>query len=330
MGRLLLVASLAVVLGSAAASGGASGQAVGKIAYSGQGGIWLVNADGSGLRALTHGISDHWPVWSADGRQIAWERTLECPDGDFDCYAIWLVRANGTKAHRLTRSGSGLLTEQAPNWSPSSPRIAFERGSDIYVVNADGTGLRRVVGDGGEPSWSPDGHTIAFSRPPGLRYAPNRDSFVYVIDTSGGTAKRLRQGAGPVWSPNGRMILFARANAKLEESLYVMNADGSAVRRLTRAGYGSWSPDSRKVAFSCGSDICAIRADGGGMQRLTHKLWSSEYPAWSPDGKWIAFVSYPGKDAMPGIYVMRADGSGIRKITPYSNAGAPAWQPGRS
>ena len=138
-------------------------------------------------------------------------------------------------------------------WSPDGQQITFAAivvqpdrlTSDIYVMNADGSGQRSqfIFFLQDSPAWSPDGRRIAFP-----------SSGIRVVNADGSGLRRLtREGRGtPAWSPDGRRIAFvSRRDGNLE--IYVMNADGSGQRRLTRNAVRDsdpvWSPDGRKVAF---------------------------------------------------------------------------------
>ena len=131
----------------------------------------------------------------------------------------------------------------------------------------------------------------------------------------------------PVSSPDGRKIAFTSARDGYN-AIYVMNADGSEQRRLTRNkwadGFPAWSPDGHRIAFTSTRDgnaeIYVMSADGSDQRRLTRNPaddgvgylgWSSS--AWSPDGREIAFASQ--RDGNDEIYVMNADGSGVRRLT---------------
>ena len=136
-------------------------------------------------------------------------------------------------------------------WSPDGRRIAYLEGSPspaggpLSVVNADGTGKRRLRGtlivDLGLPSWSPDGRTIAFTG----------GSVLYSVHADGTGLRKLTHGrgwnVGPEWSPDGRRILFVSFRDGPGTDLFVMNADGSGQRNLTHTPgvselAASWAP----------------------------------------------------------------------------------------
>jgi Tol biopolymer transport system component len=219
----------------------------------GRPGIWLADPDGSNVTQLTDGANDAWPAWSPDGTKIAFAGSTAsepCPDDVF-YYGC--------------------------------PR-------DLYVVNADATGLHMVSSGASSPSWSPDGERIVFQT------SGTTGGTVIAIVNADGTGQTVLASTGqgsnlaPAWSPDGSTIVY------------------SSIRRE------DWG-------------IFATPASGGPEQELVPTGSSLGYvddPTWSPDGSRIAFV------ADSGIALMRPDGSGITQLAEQQArhpAGAIAWQP---
>src|SRR5437867_8782503 len=101
--------------------------------------IFVMNADGSGVRQLTH---NGWPLsglaWSPDGRALAFSADTG------GCEAIMVMGVDGLGTSRLTACGA----TRNPSWSPDGSRIAFENDFTIYTMKADGTGLAPLSGAG--------------------------------------------------------------------------------------------------------------------------------------------------------------------------------------
>ncbi len=312
-GRVTVLVALALLGGVGAGSatlrpdGGEASvaAAVGRLAFAsdrdGNLEIYVMNADGSGQRRLTHTSAfEQNPTWSSDGTRIAFGRS----GGGTE--QIYVMNADGSAVRRLSR---GSARAQAPTWSPDGARILFTSSRDgneeIYVMNADGTGVRRLTHSPQSdisPTWSPDGGKIAFARDLAPAAAPSQLD-VYVMNADGSGERRLTDNrandAAPAWSPNGRQIAF-QSDRDGTMQVYVMNADGSAQHALAP------------------SRAC------------------DELPAWSPDGGTIAFTSNRDAGGSPEcagpweIYVMNADGGGQRRLTnneAYDFTSASAWQP---
>ncbi len=123
--------------------------------------IYLMNADGSSAQQLTHNGISSSPVWSPDGRQIAYATNR---DGHWE---IYLMANDGSGSKRLTTSDAD---SDPPAWSPDGQQIAFvstQSGeASIYLIKASGGSaehLLDITGFISALSWSPDGKTIAFS-----------------------------------------------------------------------------------------------------------------------------------------------------------------------
>ena len=214
--------------------------------------LFLMNANGSGLRQLTRNRAvDTTPAWSPDGRSLVFASNRAGGE-----HKLYLLRLNPGSARPLT-TGPRTAFDIAPSWSPDSRLIAFASNraayanSDIWLVRPNGTGLRRLTrtagseshpGDEGTPAFSPDGRRIAFST--------NRDrqQEIYVMDADGTGVRRLTRAPGrddilPRWSPDGRSIAFTGTPfPQGQPSVYVVPAAGGAVRRLTAGGDASWRP----------------------------------------------------------------------------------------
>jgi Tol biopolymer transport system component len=112
------------------------------------GDIYAMNADGSGLRSLTRNDGAGWawfPMWSANGRKIAFNRVQPPPKPPYSKgwkSEVWVMNADGSSQRRLARGFPSA-------WSPDGQKIAFRtepaNRSEIYVMNADGSGQRRLT-----------------------------------------------------------------------------------------------------------------------------------------------------------------------------------------
>lgn len=247
---------------------------------------------------------------------------------------------------------------QAQTNGPIAFQAAVKGFPQVFTIRPDGTGLTQVTrvpakdpefDPGGEnPSWSPDGTTIAFDT--GNRSGVN----LWTVEPDGSSLTELPLGVGafngdPAWSPDGARISFdwdrgpARPKA---HGIFIANADGSGARRLTSAPRtveahdteSQWSPDGTKIAFTRVSRIgraavFVIRVGGTGLRRLTPWRLDAASPDWSPDGTRIIFNTHfdPGPGQSANLYSMRPDGSRSRALTHHHGGRAhsfrPSWAP---
>jgi Tol biopolymer transport system component len=173
--------------------------------------VYVMRADGRGVRRLTSGRFDERPSWSPDGRWIAYQSTR----------GIKLIHPDGSGARRVR----GTRGAAWPAWAPDGSRLAFADDGWIWTADLDGRARRRIV-RGRDPDWSPDGRVIAYVRSSGG---------VATIAAAGGASRHLGRGLQPDWSPDGSRIAFARWPASGRFSVWVMNADGGDRQLVTRS-----------------------------------------------------------------------------------------------
>jgi Tol biopolymer transport system component len=261
-------------------------------------------------------------------------------------WEIYTISPAGKNLKRLTDNSA---KNRDPSWSADGKRIAFSSAgeafasSDIFVMNANGSGKtlvtneRKIPGTAKRgdyaPSFSPNGHRIAFVR------SPNRN--IYTIRTDGSHLTPLTSGDAltvhydPAWSPDGSKILYTLLD-RFDGSCYLdtRSPDGSNGSTFYHElsvcpGSPDWSPDGSRVVFASAGEIYET-VGGTEATRLTTNPTNTvedPEPAYSPGGGKIVYSLY--RDGDYDLYVMNADGSGEpRRLTNYpGDERSPGWQP---
>jgi Tol biopolymer transport system component len=348
VGLGLLAAALAVVAGCGPAQRTSARSGGTMIAFTGPpgpGATWVVGSDGSGPTKLSQPYrhtrrAELLPVWSPDGRRIAFTGYVGAPLGGAD-YDVYVMDADGRRVRNLT---SGRL--DAPGnfaWAPDGRRLvldAFDERTDktrIQVLAVHGRRVRRLPGGNDfAPRWSPDGSTIAF-----LRFGKSGVAGLYTVAVDGTRLRRLEgRASSPAWSPDGSRIAYF--SGIRPSTIYLIEPDGNGRTRLAEqageVGALAWSPDGRRIAFEAhrprsGWDISVAAVDGGGRRRLTHHRGDEVSPVWSPDGTKIAYersnVFGPvDNTGTYDVYLANADGSGTVRLTSCrcTGGGGISWQ----
>jgi TolB protein len=259
-------------------------------------------------------------------------------------FALWSeARSINAVIHAVqpTASTSGSLPS-----AQHTGKLAFASTRDgnweIYVMEADGAHPRNFTqhpANDRYPAWSPDGRSIAF--------ASNRggDFDLYVMTADGKKVSRLTNGLvgnhiKPTWSPDGTRLAFDSSG-----KIALIDVNGSNYRLLTSPGrcshdFPAWSPNGSTIAFMVvcnarGNDgeIYIMNVDGSNLRNLTNHPADDGLPAWSPDGQQIVFASNRHGNVAEHVelYVMRADGSAVRRLAKNQIGGHPSWsKDGRS
>lgn len=288
-----------------------------QIAFSWQGDLWVVAAEGGAARRLTaHPAVDRHPVWSKDGRFLAFSSDRQ---GNLD---VFVMPADASQpARRLTYAS----TNDTPvDFTPDGSAVLFTSARDesvlrspgLYTVPVEGGSavlLQRALGQ--TASFSPDGKRLVFVRGTspwnrrGYRGSGNRQLWLREAD---GTYRRLSDFAGdedaPGWVGDAALVfLSSRAGRK---NVFRLDLAGGDPRPLTRhEGSDVRAPkisaDGRLVAYEFEDAIWTVPAEGGDPRKLKIEVAADLVDntidrkvlregaaelALSPDGKYAAFV----------------------------------------
>jgi len=194
------------------------------------------------------------PSWSPNGQRLAYD----LGDG-----RLVTSSASGTQRRFFAFGG---IAAKRPAYSPSGLQLVFEGVAgakrQLYMVNADGTGFKRLTGKGGgQPSWSTT-NRIAF----------RRNKNLHVMNANGSGVRRItaRGASTPDWSPHSGQIAFTRSG-----NLYRLRPTGRSLVRLSRKGgiaEPAWRPDGLRILYQRqGADkvqsiIYSVRLDGTGQK----------------------------------------------------------------
>ncbi|HKT84488.1 MAG TPA: S9 family peptidase [Novosphingobium sp.] len=278
------------------------------------------------------GVTD--PRISPDGSRIVYVRSSADIMADKEVPSLWLVDVSSGQQRPLV-AGKG--AHSSPRWSPDGKRIAYvssDGGSapQLYVLWLDSGASVNVTGlpdSPGNLAWSPDGRQIAYTmRVPG---------------------EGMKLGSQPENKPEGAkwaepLEVIDRVTYRFDEAgyakpgfdhIFVVSADGGAPRQVTFGQFDdggplSWSADGRRIIFSANrhddwerdinnSEVYSVDAASGTITALTSRQGPDGNPQPSPDGKRIAYLGYDDVNRSyenSDLYVMNADGSGVRLLTP--------------
>jgi TolB protein len=252
--------------------------------------VWISDYDGANQRRVTLGneLNAGPPSWSPDARAVAYSSWRKVATGG--AIDIYISRIFQGMLENPTKGRSE--TNMQPVFSPDGTRIAFtsnryDNNLEIYVMNVDGSGLRRLTNHPAAdavPTWAPNGAQIAFTSD------RSGTAQIYVMSaTDGSNLRKISSettAESATWSPTGGQIAFAAR---------------------TGAGY----------------DVKVFDLSTGETRPLTYGEGSNESPAYSPNGRHLAFMST--RKGGSQIYTMTLDGRDVRQITTTGNNVTPSW-----
>ena len=273
--------------------------------------VYVINADGSGLRALTSGpFDDREPSWSRDGNHIAFSSDRS---GNYD---VWDLDVASGAVRQLTKNPAN---DYAPVYSPVNSTVAFvtereARGiAAIDATTGHETAITAAAGALSAPSWTPDGGKVIFNV-----IASNRSNLIFdgrEITQNEDVFPFRAQWTSPtefIYTADGKIktrSIHGGAASTIEFSAaisFTRTPYNHVARdfdsRSTRAVQGivspAISPDGTQVAFMALGDLwlmpipsTSLGAGGGAARKLTNDQFVEMDPTWSPDGRSIAYSS---------------------------------------
>lgn len=251
--------------------------------------IYIADYDGANPIKVTNTRTlNITPTWSPDNQAIAY--TSYRPSGGMGTFQDIVVSHIRIGKRETPANGDPRKQNYLPIWSPDGSKIAFTTNRDgnpeIYVMNKDGSGVRRMTNSPGidvSPTWSPTGGQLAWVSD---RTGTAR---IYIMDADGSNHRVLinEECFRPTW-----------ASGKFNEIAYA----------------GKSGP---------GYDIKIYSFAEGTSRRITDGIGSNESPAFSPNGRHIAFTST--RNGKVQVYTIARDGNDLRQITREGNNKYPNW-----
>ncbi len=259
----------------------------------------------------------------------------------------YLMKFAGGEAHLRVVNANGQTTDgprgqlRNPSWSADGAQVVY------YKVSPGGFTIGPTfsrdpefeftkIHGGNFPAFSPDGTRMTL----GVNAKGSRLLVMMNADGTGQTTLVERPGLSafaPAWSPDGKQIAFSlgvyfRAEDRPRAEVGLINADGTGFRSLVsndaNNGFPSWSPDGGRIVYKKDGHLVVLTLATGASKNLTEPgPQRDNFPQWSPKGDWIMFTSDRDGDEDFRLYLIRPDGTGLRKLTDSPGDAHSIWSP---
>ena len=253
---------------------------------------------------------------------------------------LTIINADGNGRDVIFATADEII--EAPNWHPDGDYLVFNAGGEIWRINIDGSGLKKIetgkIRDlNNDHVISPDGKTIYLSN--------SGDFAIYAVGIEGGEPRKVSNDHGPTFyhflhgiSPDGKTLSYVAIEGPKDRrriNMFTIPAAGGPDTRLSDVSYPNdgpeYSPDGKWIYFNSERDAkqpghaqCyRMRPDGTGIEQLTQGERVNWFPHISPDGKQVVYISYPtGTTGHPPdkdvqLKIMPPDGSSHRELIAF-------------
>ena len=300
-------------------------------------GLWMVEIDGAETRRLTTPPSPEWqadsgPVFSPDGRRIAFIRTKATNNAIFILPVSPAVAPAGEPVQVASdprRTIVGLA------WTSDGGSLVYSWGGHLAPTRLERLALSPSSKPAGQPQVLPFGERatqISIARNGRIVYAVLlRDANFWklavarpgTVPVDAGLSTSTLDETTPSYSPDGKQVVFTSTRSGSEE-LWISSVDGASLRQMTSMGGpncagADWAPDGESILFNSTregtSDLYLLFPRTGEVRRLTTHPAEELEAHWSRDGESIYFGS--NRSGRFEIWRMQADGSAVTQVTTH-------------